>query len=1308
MKQRFSSLDVRVIALELHQQLLSLRLSNVYDLSSRIFLLKFAKPEHRQQLIVESGFRCHLTDFARVTAAAPSTFVSRLRKFLRTRRVTAVSQVGTDRVIDIQFSDGQYHLLLEFYAGGNVVLTDNDFNVLALLRTVNEGDAHEQYRVGVKYDISQRQNYAGVPSLTQERVRAGLELAVQRKQDAEAQGKKSKKKSGDALRKALAVTTTEFAPTLIDHALRKTGFDKDTLPSQILQDQGLMDRLMTVFVEANNVLGQVKTADPVKGYILAKRNAAKDHQSQDATHQDTKHGLIYDDFHAFRPCQFEDLEDIVILEHDGFNKTVDEFYSSIEGQKLEGRLQERQDNAKRKIAHAKSEHEKRIDSLQQVQELNVQKAQAIEANLDRVEEATAAINGLIAQGMDWHEAGRLIEMEQARHNPVAATIKLPLKLHENTATLLLATWDAQDDDEMAEETDSEPSDTEDQPTTSTSHSHDRMLTVDIDLSLSAWSNARQYYENKKVAATKQDKTLQASAKALKSTETRINADLKKGLKQEKQLLTAVRRQMWFEKFIYFISSDGYLVLAGKDAQQCDILYNRHFNNGDIYISADLNGATSVIVQNNPATPDAPIPPSTLSQAGSLAVCTSTAWESKAVMSAWWVDIKQVSKTAPTGEYLAVGAFNVSGKKNYLPPAQLLLGFAVAFQVSEDSKARHLKHRFKEPVTANAADTAAVDHDAAQDSDDEFPDAVGPGKHSHDDDDSDDEFPDASSNRHADDSGSEEDSRSVSRPNPLQPRGIEELRGLACKGSKSDSDESVDGEFSDRSVGDLDDKPQSATSVWSASSTIPDLNSATPSGANAHLEDIRGLSKGGPKSDSTASVEGSTSSRLLTPDQPRLSVVSNVPSVKSPLSAVSTIPDLDSATPSAINAHLEDLRGLSRKGPKSDSTASVEGSTSSRRLTPDATPMSATSTLPSGQNSASTARGEDDLASRLEMAQLEKLRGLSHNGPKSDSTASVDGSLSDGTAEITSGDTGPATNVQALDLDKAAHESMPRINTNATSNQPSKKGSTTLPRGKRGKAKKAAAKYAEQDEEERKVALALLGAKPKDTANTAADAERNETAARSAAESSEAQRARRRAQHDLSQSKGLEEEARRRKRLADNTRLDNEHDDDDEHEQQADHGNDAPNTEDVTQDTTSAVQIDSFVGTPLPDDEILEAIPICAPWSALAKYKYKAKLQPGVQKKGKAVREVLGRWLKDAANTDNSRRVDMSSRDTERIWPREAELLRGWREAEIVGVVPVKSVRLVVSGGAAGAGAGGDKKKAGGGKGKRGGRGSKRK
>lgn len=665
-------------------------------------------------MIVDSGFRCHLTSFTRATATAPSTFVTKLRKYLRTRRVTLVSQVGTDRIIEFQFSDGQYRLFLEFYAGGNIVLTDKDLVVLSLLRIVGSGADQEELRVGLKYSLSNRQNYNGVPDLTEERVRDGLQKAVDRANGDITVTKKLKNKPGDAVRKALATSLTEFPPMLIDHALRVAHFDPSTRVEDVLNDDNILHRLMPVLGEAKKVVDGIMSITSPKGYIIAKTLAVpisdlKDQQnSRQSSNLVTSERVLYEDFHPFRPQQFEENTEFQVLEFDGFNKAVDEFYSSIEGQKLESRLSEREKNAEKKLEAARQDHVKRLGGLQQVQELHVQKAQAIEANLQKVQEAVAAINSLIAQGMDWVEIARLIEMEQARHNAVAEMIKLPLKLYENTATLFLeeAHFHHEEDFE-GNETDSDVSESEDEgaqkPKPKSMATPEARLAVDIDLALSPWSNARQYYDQKKVAAVKEQKTLQSSERALKSTEKKIGADLKKGLKQEKQVLRPVRQQLWFEKFIFFISSENYLVLGGRDAQQNEILYKKYLKRGDVYVHADLQGAASVIIKNTHRRPEDPIPPSTLSQAGTLVVTTSSAWESKAVMAAWWVNAEQVSKTSPNGEYLDTGSFAIRGQKNFLPPAQLILGFGIMFRVSEESKARHLRHRIRDVATTKTND-----------------------------------------------------------------------------------------------------------------------------------------------------------------------------------------------------------------------------------------------------------------------------------------------------------------------------------------------------------------------------------------------------------------------------------------------------------------------------------------------------------------------------------------------------------------------------------------------------------------------------
>ena len=510
---------------------------------------------------------------------------------------------------------------------------------MALLRNVSEGEEHEQLKIGVKYDLSSRQNYDGIPELTTARIKAGLEaVAAKEKPAVPEEGKGSKKKSKSSLRKALAVSIQEFPPILVDHALRVHGFDASISTDEVIASAELLDDLYAALKEAQTVVSDITSSERTKGYIIAKKRKTdgitpdKESNPEDLN---AALNLIYDDFQPFRPKQFEDNEDLTYLEFEGFNKTVDEFFSSIEGQKLDSRLQERELIAKKKLAEARSHHEKRLGTLQDAQELNIRKAEAIQANMRRVEEATAAVNGLIAQGMDWVDMARLIEAEQGRGNQVAQSIKLPLKLYENTITLLLGEPEPDDDSGyIGSDSEDEGSDSDEEQNTATTSNQrqEKRLTIDIDLSLSAWANASEYYDQKKTAAQKEERTAQQSRIALKNVERKVVADLKKGLNKEKDILRPVRRHFWFEKVsTIFISSDGYLVLGGKGRPSKNELLLQQVlrERGYFFVHAEITGASIVVIKNNPATPkcsDSAI--YTFTGPGTFSVASSSAWDSK--------------------------------------------------------------------------------------------------------------------------------------------------------------------------------------------------------------------------------------------------------------------------------------------------------------------------------------------------------------------------------------------------------------------------------------------------------------------------------------------------------------------------------------------------------------------------------------------------------------------------------------------------------------------------------------------------------
>lgn len=1070
--------------------MVTLRLANVYDLSSKILLLKFAKPDNKKQLLIDSGFRCHLTDFARTTAAAPSAFVARLRKFLKTRRVTSVAQIGTDRIIEFQFSDGQYRLYLEFFASGNIILTDSKLNILTLLRTVPEGEHQEPQKVGSTYTLENRLNFGGVPPLTKERLRDALKITVERAEAPQAAGKKAKKK-GEDLRRGLATTITELPPMLVDHAFKLTDFDPATKPTQVLESEDLLDALFLSLEKARGIVEAITSSPTSKGYIIAKPKPKAPTPSllgvEEASTDKPRDLLLYEDFHPFLPKQFENDPAYTVLTFDGFNKTVDEFFSSVEGQRLESRLTDREAAAKKKLDAARSDQAKRIEGLQEAQLVNSRKAAAIEANLERVQEAMDAVNDLLYDGMDWVDINKLVEREKKRGNPVAEIIKLPMNLAENTITLSIGEEEEEEvgqEDDFNYETDSEADESAYAPTdTGNQESAGKRLEVDINLALTPWSNAREYYGEKRTAASKEQKTIQQSTVALKNAEKKITQDLRKGLKQEKAILQPIRRQMWFEKFTWFISSDGYLVLGGRDAQQNDMLYKRYLRRGDVYVHADLHGASSVIIKNNPKTPDAPIPPSTLSQAGNMSVCSSSAWDSKASMSAWWVNAEQVSKSAPTGQFLPVGSFMIRGEKNFLAPAQLLLGFALLFKISEESKAKHVKHRLYE-------------HD--------------------------DEHNDMSGNVGT---------------------------GFAA-GSKGDETEERE------------------------------------------------------------------------------------PANKSEAQPVED--DSDSGSESGND---EKAGAQQRSNPLQSNVAEEEEEEDDDK-----------------QDEAADEAPSDKLAS-LQVTDM---------GPSS---------------------TNPEANPLADDEDSdeeapSSVQTPSRAGTPSSTSQPQGQKKPQAKRGQRGKAKKIATKYKDQDEEDRALMESLIGTaagRKRADAEAAAKAQREADAA--------AALERRRQQQERIKKKTAEHEEIRRVMM--------------------DEGLDVLDDEEAAEVTP----LDALVGTPLPGDEIVEVVTVCAPWTALGRYKYKAKLQPGAQKKGKAVKEVVERWKADSSRKGA---VDEEARDAERMWPREVELIKALKPEEAINCVPVGKVRVMMSGGGGGGGGGGGaggKGGKGGGPSKgggRGGKGSKRK
>ncbi|XP_034432358.1 nuclear export mediator factor NEMF-like [Hippoglossus hippoglossus] len=666
MKTRFTTQDIRAVIAEINANYMGMRVNNVYDIDNKTYLIRLQKPDSKAIILIESGTRIHSTDFEWPKNMMPSGFAMKCRKHLKSRRLTEVKQLGIDRIVDIQFGSDEaaYHLIVELYDRGNVILTDHEYTILNLLRFRTAEVEDVKIAVRERYPVENAR--PPEPLISLERLTEILSNAP----------------NGDQVKRVLN-PLLPYGATLIEHSLIEVGLSGSVKVDSQVDAAQVAPKILEAMQVAETYME--KTANfSGKGYIIQKC----DKKPSLTPGKPIEELLTYDEFHPFLFAQHAKSH---YLEFDTFDKAVDEFFSKMESQKIDVKALHQEKQAMKKLENVKRDHEQRLEALHQVQEVDRVKGELVEMNLPMVERALQVVRSALANQVDWTEIGTIVKEAQDAGDPVASAIK-ELKLQTNHITMLLKNPYISEEDQEEEvkkdvvEEKGKRNKNKDKGQGKKLQRNKPML-VDVDLGLSAYANAKRYYDFKRTAEKKEQKTMEAVGKAMKSAEKKTQQTLK-----EVQTVTTIqkaRKVYWFEKFLWFISSENYLIIAGRDQQQNEIIVKRYLRAGDVYVHADLHGATSCVIKN---TTGVPIPPRTLTEAGTMSVCYSAAWDAKIITSAWWVHHHQVSKTAPSGEYLTTGSFMIRGKKNFLPPSYLIMGFGFLFKVDEQSVFRHKGER----------------------------------------------------------------------------------------------------------------------------------------------------------------------------------------------------------------------------------------------------------------------------------------------------------------------------------------------------------------------------------------------------------------------------------------------------------------------------------------------------------------------------------------------------------------------------------------------------------------------------------------
>ncbi|GAB6943623.1 ribosome rescue protein RqcH [Vulcanisaeta sp. JCM 14467] len=132
---------------------------------------------------------------------------------------------------------------------------------------------------------------------------------------------------------------------------------------------------------------------------------------------------------------------------------------------------------------------------------------------------------------------------------------------------------------------------------------------------------------------------------------------------------------WFERFRWFITSSGRLVIAGRDATQNEVIVRHYLRPWDIFVHADILGGAAVVIRL--ADSGDTVSDRDIQEAAQYAVSYSRAWVmGLSVLDAFYVRGEQVTKKAPSGEYLGKGSFMIYGSRGWVRNAELGLGIGV--------------------------------------------------------------------------------------------------------------------------------------------------------------------------------------------------------------------------------------------------------------------------------------------------------------------------------------------------------------------------------------------------------------------------------------------------------------------------------------------------------------------------------------------------------------------------------------------------------------------------------------------------------
>jgi len=340
---------------------------------------------------------------------------------------------------------------------------------------------------------------------------------------------------------------------------------------------------------------------------------------------------------AFLPFKFKLYQELPMQTFSSFSEAIDDFFGVSDSELEDEQVQDTLSGEQKRLQRIVDKQNEGIENLVSKAEKMRTAGELIYSYFTLIQEVLETVTKARTNGVPWEDIIQRIDEGKKKGIPSAALIERIIPSQGLIIVNLNGT------------------------------------AVNLDIRLTAQDNASAAYDQAKKAESKVNGARMQIEKTMAKM-ARLEVSMVEP--ETKRVRTKTRKKRWYEKFRWFISSEGFLVIGGRDAKSNESLAKYQMSPNDVFLHASIHGAPYTLIK----VPDEAPGERTLEEAAQFAVTFSRAWQDGLSSGdAFWVNPEQVSFTPPSGEYLPSGAVMLYGTKNYIRNVSVELSVGVILE-----------------------------------------------------------------------------------------------------------------------------------------------------------------------------------------------------------------------------------------------------------------------------------------------------------------------------------------------------------------------------------------------------------------------------------------------------------------------------------------------------------------------------------------------------------------------------------------------------------------------------------------------------